>query len=102
MTERSDNEYSSWLESRRLIIAQLNTMAASIKDLGDKVDRFNEGARERSDDMSKEAREAVNQLNVRLSVLDMQVKTWAAVIGLGCGAGGTIAMQFILRGMGIK
>lgn len=102
MPERNDQEFSSWLESRRLIIAQLNTMASSIKDLGDKVDRFNEGARERSDDMSKEAREAVNQLNVRLSVLDMQVKTWAAVIGLICGAGGTIAMQFILRGMGIK
>jgi hypothetical protein len=39
------DEYSSWLESRRLIIAQLAAMDTSIRELGGKIDRFNDSAR---------------------------------------------------------
>ena len=35
-------EYSSWLESRRLIISQLATMELAIRDLAGKIDKFNE------------------------------------------------------------
>lgn len=98
MTEQSE-EFSSWLESRRLIIAQLASMNDSIKDLSAKVDRFNDGARERTDEMSGEARRAVNDLNVRLSILDMRVKMWAATIGLASGVAGEIVMQLVFKGI---
>lgn len=90
MADQSE-EFSSWLESRRLIISQLSRMDNSVRELGVKVDRFNDTARERTEEMSREAQRAINDLNVRLSVLDMRVKMWAA--GIGFGSAGLVELM---------
>ncbi len=99
MAEPGD-EFSSWLESRRLIVAQLASMDAAIRELASKIERFNETSREQSGRISKEAQEAINAMNIRLSLLDQKVKIWSAGIGMVAGAVMAVIMPLIMHGLG--
>ena len=91
------DEFSSWLESRRLIISQLATMEAAIRDLGSKIDRFNDSAREKAIEVAKEAQLGISDLNLRVAMLELRAKLWGGMIGLAAGGVGTIIVQLVMR-----
>jgi hypothetical protein len=91
------DEFPSWLESRRLIISQLTTMEAAIRDLGAKIDKFNDSARERAIDVAKESQSGIAELNLRVAMLELRAKLWGGIIGLAAGGLGTIVVQLIMR-----
>ena len=88
-------EYSSWLESRRLIISQLATLEAAIRDLSLKIDKYSEASRERTVEMSKEAQLGISDLNLRVAMLELRAKLWGGVIGLAGGGIATVIVQLI-------
>jgi hypothetical protein len=92
-------EYSSWLESRRLIISQLATMEAAIRDLGGKIDKFNDSAREKAIEVARDAQSGISDLNLRVAMLELRAKLWGGAIGLAAGGVGTVVVQLILRGL---
>jgi hypothetical protein len=90
-------EYSSWLESRRLVIAQLAAMESAIRDLGGKIDKFNDSAREKAIAVAKEAQGGITELNLRVAMLEMRAKIWGGVVGLVGGAVATVIVQLVTR-----
>jgi hypothetical protein len=90
---QDNEEHSSWLESRRLIIAQLAAMESSIRDLSARIDRFNEASRERATEIAKEAQTSISDLNLRVAMLELRAKLWGGVIGLLGGAVATVIVQ---------
>jgi len=90
-------EYSSWLESRRLIIAQLAAMDLSIRDLGSKIDRFNDSAREKAIEVAKEAQSGISELNLRVAMLELRAKLWGGVIGMISGGVATVIVDLVTR-----
>jgi hypothetical protein len=93
-------EYSSWLESRRLIISQLATLESSIRDLGAKIDRFNDSAREKAIEVAKEAQLGISDLNLRVAMLELRAKLWGGIIGLAGGGVATVIVQVAMRAFG--
>jgi hypothetical protein len=93
------DEYASWLESRRLIISQLATMEAAIRDLGAKIDRFNDSAREKAIEVAKEAQSGISELNLRVAMLELRAKLWGGLIGLAAGGVGTVVVQLVMRSL---
>jgi hypothetical protein len=93
------DEYSSWLESRRLIISQLATMEAAIRDLGFKIDKYNDSAREKAMEVAKEAQSGISDLNLRVAMLELRAKLWGGAIGLAAGGVGTVVVQLIMRSL---
>jgi hypothetical protein len=91
------DEFPSWLESRRLIISQLTTMEAAIRDLGGKIDRFNDTAREKAIEVAKESQTGIAELNLRVAMLELRAKLWGGIIGLASGGVGTVVVQLIMR-----
>jgi hypothetical protein len=92
-----NEEYSSWIESRRLIISQLAVMDSSIRDLSAKIDRYSEASRERSVEMSKEAQAGIADLNLRVAMLELRAKIWGGIIGLFSGGFATLIVQLVTR-----
>ena len=92
------DEYSSWIESRRLIISQLATLELAIRDLGSKIDRFNDSAREKASEVAKEAQSVISDLNMRVAMLELRAKLWGGVIGLAGGGVATVIVQLVTRG----
>jgi hypothetical protein len=92
-------EFSSWLESRRLIISQLTAMDASIRELGVRIDKYNETARERAVEFSKEAQIGISDLNLRVAMLELRAKLWGAALGMISGAIATGVFQLISQTM---
>jgi hypothetical protein len=90
-------EHASWLESRRLIISQLAVMDSSIRDLGGKIDKFNESAREKAVEVAKEAQGGISELNLRVAMLELRAKLWGGMIGLLSGGVATAVVQLIMR-----
>src|SRR5665213_3387078 len=88
-------EFSSWLESRRLIIAQLAAMDYSIRDLGIKIDRFNDSAREKAIEVAKEAQTGISDLNLRVAMLELRAKLWGGMIGLISGSVATVVIDLV-------
>jgi hypothetical protein len=93
------DEYSSWLESRRLIISQLATMEAAIRDLGSKIDRFNDSAREKAIEVAKDSQTGLSELNLRVAMLELRAKLWGGLIGLAAGGVGTVVVQLVMRAL---
>jgi hypothetical protein len=93
------DEYASWLESRRLIISQLATMEAAIRDLGTKIDKFNDSAREKAIEVAKEAQFGISDLNLRVAMLELRAKLWGGLIGLAAGGVATVVVQLIMRSL---
>jgi hypothetical protein len=94
-----NEEYSSWLESRRLIVSQLAAMDASIRDLTARIDKFNENSRERATETAKEAQAGIADLNLRVAMLELRAKLWGGIIGLVSGGVATLAVQLVMRGL---
>jgi hypothetical protein len=90
-------EYSSWLESRRLIISQLTTMESAIRDLASKIDKFNDAARETAVAVAKESQSGLSELNLRVAMLELRAKLWGGLIGLAAGGIGTVVVQLVMR-----
>jgi hypothetical protein len=90
-------EYSSWLESRRLIIAQLAAMESAIRDLAGKIDKFNDSAREKAIEVAKDAQGGITELNLRVAMLEMRAKLWGGIIGLAGGGVATVIVQLVMR-----
>jgi len=93
-------EYSSWLESRRLIISQLATLEVSIRDLGSKIDKFNDTARDKAMEVAKEAQLGFSNLNLRVGMLELRAKLWGGVIGLAGGGVATVVVQLLMHAAG--
>ena len=90
-------EYSSWLESRRLIISQLATMESAIRDLASKIDKFNDSAREKALAVARESQSGLSELNLRVAMLELRAKLWGGIIGLAAGGVGTVVVQLVMR-----
>ena len=93
------DEYASWLESRRLIISQLSTMEAAIRDLASKIDKFNDSAREKAIEVAKEAQSGISMLNLRVAMLELRAKLWGGIIGLAAGGVGTVIVQLVMHSL---
>lgn len=93
------DEYASWIESRRLIISQLSTMEAAIRDLASKIDKFNDSAREKAIEVAKEAQSGISMLNLRVAMLELRAKLWGGVIGLAAGGVGTVIVQLVMHSL---
>lgn len=93
------DEYSSWLESRRLIISQLATMESAIRDLGSKIDKYSDLAREKAIEVAKEAQAGISDLNLRVAMLELRAKLWGGIIGLAAGGVGTVVVQLVMRSL---
>ncbi len=91
------DEFSSWLESRRLIISQLSMMDTSIRDLGGRIDKFNDSAREKAIEVAKEAQAGISDLNLRVAMLELRAKLWGGVIGLAGGGVATVIVHLVTR-----
>ena len=94
-----NDEYTSWIESRRLIIAQLAAMDESIRDLSSKIDKYNESAREKVLDVAKEVQQSITDLNLRVAMLELRAKIWGGMIGLLAGGIATVIVQLVTRSM---
>ena len=81
----TDDELSSWLESRRLIVAQLKAMDSSIRELSGKIDLYNDTARDRTSDVAEKTRDAVNELKVRVAMLEVRAQIWGGALGFIAG-----------------
>ncbi|MSP00391.1 MAG: hypothetical protein EXR07_04965 [Acetobacteraceae bacterium] len=92
-------EYNSWIESRRLVIAQLGAMDASIRELTIKVDRLNDLTREKAVEVAREAQTGLADVNLRLVMLETRIKIWGAVVGLLGGGVATILVNLVQRAM---
>jgi hypothetical protein len=93
------DEFPSWVESRRLIISQLTTMESAIRDLGGKIDKFNDSARERGIELAKESQSGIAELNLRVAMLELRAKLWGGIIGLASGGVGTVVVQLVMRSL---
>ena len=93
------DEFSSWLESRRLIIAQLASMDSSIRELSGRIDKLSETSRERTIELSAEAQTRTADLNLRVAMLELRAKLWGGVIGLMAGGVATAVVQLITRSL---
>lgn len=94
---RDPDDDSSWFESRRLIISQLATMESAIHELGSKIDRFNDSAREKAIEVAKESQSGISLLNLRVAMLELRAKLWGGVIGLAGGGVATAIVQLVMR-----
>jgi hypothetical protein len=94
-----NEEYPSWIESRRLIISQLAVMESSIRDLSLKIDRYGDSTRERNIEMAKEAQMGLADLNLRVAMLELRAKLWGAMLGLFGGGVATEIIQLIGHGV---
>lgn len=94
---QESDEYSSWLESRRLIVSQLATMEAAIRDLSAKIDKFNDLAREKAVEVARDAQAGISDLNLRVAMLELRAKLWGGIIGLAAGGVGTVVVQLVVR-----
>jgi hypothetical protein len=90
-------EFSSWLESRRLIISQLSAMEASIRDLGVRIDKYNDTSRERANELSREAQDGMSDLRLRVAMLELRAKLWGAGLGVLSGASATGVTQLFMN-----
>jgi hypothetical protein len=97
---QDSEEYSSWLESRRLIIAQLAAMDLSIRDLSGKFDKYSDASRERVIEMSREAQGSISDLNLRVAMLELRAKLWGGVVGMLSGGAATVVVQLVMRSVG--
>jgi hypothetical protein len=97
---QANDEYSSWLESRRLIISQLGAMDSSIRELGSKIDKFNDLAREKAIEVAKEAQAGITDLNLRVAMLELRAKLWGGIIGLAAGGVSTVIVQLVTHSIG--
>jgi hypothetical protein len=93
----NSEEYSSWLESRRLIISQLAALEVSIRDLGTRIDRFNDAARETAIEVAKESQSGIVELKLRVAMLELRAKLWGGVIGLAGGGVATVIVQLVMH-----
>jgi hypothetical protein len=93
------DEFSSWLESRRLIISQLATMEAAIRDLGAKIDKYSDSAREKAIEVARESQLGMSELNLRVAMLELRAKLWGGIIGLAAGGVGTAVVQLVMRSL---
>src|ERR1700761_3410665 len=89
--------HASWLESRRLIISQLSTMEAAIRDLSGKIDKFNDAARDKAIEVAREAQSGISDLNLRVAMLELRAKLWGGIIGLAGGGVATVVVQVMMR-----
>lgn len=92
-------EFSSWLKSRRLIISQLSAMDASIRELGVRIDKYNETSRERANEMSREAQDGMSELKLRVAMLELRAKLWGASLGVISGAAATGITHLLMNSL---
>jgi hypothetical protein len=78
-------EYITWLESRRLIISQLTAMEVSIRELGLRIDRYNEVSREKTREIANQAVAGLADLKARVAAREMLSLLWSGAIGLVAG-----------------
>jgi hypothetical protein len=97
---QNTEEYSSWLESRRLIISQLAAMDSSIRDLSTKIDRYSDSSRDRVIEMSKESQTGIADLNLRVAMLELRAKIWGGIIGMMSGGVATVVVQLLMHQTG--
>ncbi len=99
----ADNEeYLSWVESRRLIISQLTAMDGSIRDLVTRIDKYNESARDKVAELSREAQTRISELTLRVAMLELRAKLWGGAIGLLSGGIATGLVNMLMASMSIR
>lgn len=73
----------SWIEARWLIITQLRSLEAALKDLGQKIDAAATATRETIDALAKENCDDITEMKVRMASMDARLKVGAAIIAGG-------------------
>lgn len=91
-TDDNNESPSSWNESRRLIISQLRSMDASIKELGTKIESLNEKGRDRIVLLDASVATQMSDMKVRIAMLEVRAKIWGGMVGF---VGGAVASGII-------
>jgi hypothetical protein len=93
-------EYKSWLESRRLIISELTTMEVSIRELGVRIDRYNEVSREKTLEIANRAEAGITDLRIRVDARELLAQLWSGAIGLVAGGVAAAVIQLLTHRFG--
>ena len=88
-------EYTSWLESRRLMISQFTAMDISIRELGDRIDRYTEVSRERTLEVASQAEAGITALRIRVATRDLMGLLSSGGIGLVAGGVAAAIVQLL-------
>lgn len=92
-----NEELSSWLESRRLIISKLSSLETDIRECTTKIDRVFDVMRDRNAEVSEKVSAQLTELKIGMATVDVKIKIWSAACG--CVAGGIAAevMQLFMH-----
>jgi len=93
-------EYLSWLESRRLIISQLTAMEVSVRELGNRIDRYNEVSREKTIELASQAEAGIADLKMRVAARELLAQLWSGAIGLVAGGVAAVVVQLLAHRFG--
>jgi hypothetical protein len=86
---QNTEEYTSWLESRRLIISQLTVMDISIRELSERIDSYTEVSRERTLEVASQAESGITALKMRMAARELL--GLLSSVGIGLISGGIAA-----------
>ena len=89
-------EYRSWLESRRLIVSQLTVTEAAIRDLGARIDGYNEVSREKTLEIANHADAGIAELRMHVAARELLAQVWSGAIGLLTGGAATAIVQLLM------
>lgn len=69
-----NEELSSWLESRRLIISKLSSLETDIRECTTKIDRVFDVMRDRNAEVSEKVSAQLTELKIGMATVDVKIK----------------------------
>jgi hypothetical protein len=97
--EEIERESMSWLESRRLVIAQLESMDKALRELSSRVDSFATYSREQLDRNNREQTALIAAIQTRLAIVEYTSRIWSVGAGIVSGAVATAIFQAIVESL---
>ncbi len=92
-----DDEVTSWLESRRLIISKLSSMEIDLREYGQKVERVMETMRDRHSESTEKFVAQMSEMRVTIAMVEVKLKIWCAMIGCMASAVVTLLVDFVVK-----
>jgi len=92
---QDSEEYAGWLESRRLIISRLTATDVAIRELGARIDGYNEMSREKTLQIANQSETAFVDLKKRVAARDSLAILWGGAVGLVTVGMAAIVVEFL-------
>lgn len=75
-------EDTSWAETRKLILNELERMDKSISGLGTKIDALRDNGRDNLERLRKEYDEKLSSINVQIAMMQVKIGLGAAILSV--------------------